>query len=67
MNLNQSFTLTAFSSNVVKDFVHNDPSFPSGLVEGVEGDTLFMESGMQVRIPSLCQFVLREKSVPIKI
>ena len=44
----KNLTFTAFSSNVVKDFVHNDPSFPSGLVEGVDGDTLFMESGMQV-------------------
>ena len=50
----------------MKDFVHNDPSFPSGLVEGVEGDTLFMESGMQVRIPSLCEIILKEKMYPIK-
>ena len=44
------------STNVEKNFVYNDPSFPDELVQDGEGDTLFQEAGIQVlsRINFLC-------------
>ena len=42
------FVYCDFSRNVVKEYVFNDPSFPDELVQGVNRDLMFQETGMQV-------------------
>ena len=44
------FICSDFSRNVVKEYVFNDPSFPDELVQDVDGDPMFQETGMQVPI-----------------